>query len=34
MSQIVVDLLGRPEVVAIGQNFLDGRSLPGPALST
>ena len=34
MSQIVMDLLGRSEVVPIGQDLLDCRSLPGPALST
>jgi hypothetical protein len=34
MSQIVMYLLGRPEVVPIGQDLLDRRSLPGPALST
>jgi hypothetical protein len=33
VSEIVVDLLGRPEVVPIGQDLLDCRPLSGLALS-
>jgi hypothetical protein len=34
LSQILVNLLGRPEVVTIGKDFLDRSTLPRPALRT
>jgi hypothetical protein len=33
MSQVVVNLLCRPKVMSIGQNFFDRGALAGPALT-